>query len=211
VVPPANQSVPKQEPGLRPARALPYTLNAHGLLQLSDGSFLIEFENTGNATAVFQVRSGSNLHVPRTYTVEPGKSLSDNWPLASLGIAKCDLSVYGPNGFFRGFGGSVSALHQAQLDVRALYDGGDGVVLMIKNPSSHTADVTVADRYSGKEVELTINAGQSDSRHFPVNRFAGWYDFVITVASDPSIKYQFAGHLENGKDSTSDPALSRED
>jgi phospholipase C len=60
-------------------------------------------------------------------------------------------------------------------------------------------------------VELTINAGQSDSRHFPANRFAGWYDFVITVASDPSIKYQFAGHLENGKDSTSDPALRRED
>jgi phospholipase C len=207
VIPPANQSVPTQEPGVRLARALPYTLNAHGLLQLSDDSFLIEFENTGKAAAVFQVRSGSNLHLPRTYTVEPGKSLSDTWPLASLGIVTCDLSVYGPNGFFRGLGGSVSALHQAQLDVRALYDGGDGLVLTITNPSSHTAHVTVVDQYAGKEVELTINAGQSDSRHFPPNRFAGWYDLVITVASDPSIKYQFAGHLENGKDSTSDPAF----
>jgi hypothetical protein len=30
---------------------------------------------------------------------------------------------------------------------------------------------------------------------------------VITVASDASIKYHFAGHVENGKDSISDPAL----
>jgi len=75
--PPANQQVPKQEPGIRRARALPYTLNAHGVLQLSDGSFLIDFANSGKATAVFQVRSGSDAHAPRTYTVEPGKSLSD--------------------------------------------------------------------------------------------------------------------------------------
>jgi phospholipase C len=74
VVPPTHQTLPKQEPGLRPARALPYSLDAHGLLQLSDGSFLIEFENTGSATAVFQVRSGTALLVPRTYTVGPGKS-----------------------------------------------------------------------------------------------------------------------------------------
>lgn len=73
VVPPANQTMPKQEPGVRPARALPYTLNAHGMLQLSDGSFLIDFANTGKATAVFQVRSGSDAHIPRTFTVEPGK------------------------------------------------------------------------------------------------------------------------------------------
>ena len=77
VVAPANQIMPKQEPGVRPARALPYALDAHGLLQLSDGSFLTSFANTGQATTVFQVRSGSDLHIPRTYTVEPGKSLSD--------------------------------------------------------------------------------------------------------------------------------------
>jgi hypothetical protein len=200
-----NQSVPKQEPGIRPARALPYTLNAHGLLQLSDGSFLIVFENTGTATAVFQARSGSGLHIPRTYTVEPGKSLRDTWPLASIGVANCDLSVYGPNGFFRGFNGRVSALRTAQLDVRAYYNGeGNGIA----NPSSQTANVIILDQYTGERVQFAINAGRSDSKYFSLSRFSGWYDFVIKVASDSSIQYHFAGHAETGKDSISDPALS---
>ncbi len=207
VVPPANQALPNQEPGVRPARALPYTLNAHGLLQ-PNGSFLIVFENTGAATAVFQVRSASALHAPRTYTVEPGKSLSDTWPLTSLGLGNCDLSVYGPNGFFREFTGSVSGLQNAQLDVRAFYNTGDnGIALQIANPSSQTANVTIVDRYTGKKVNLTVNAGRSDSRYFSLMPLFGWYDFVITVASDPSVRYEFAGHVETGRDSISDPAL----
>jgi len=208
VVPPAAQTLPKQEPGVRAARALPYTLNAHGMLQLSDGSFLIDFANTGNATAVFQVRSGSSAHLPRTYTVEPGKSLSDTWSLASIGVVNCDLSVYGPNGFFRGFNGSVSGLRAAQLDVRAYYDNNNnGIALAIANPSAQPASVTILDQYTGRSVNVDINAGRSDSKYFSLARFSGWYGLVIMIASDSSIKYHFAGHVENGKDSISDPAL----
>jgi phospholipase C len=187
---------------------LTYALNAHGMLQLSDGSFLIDFANTGAATAVFQVRSGSDAHIQRTYTVEPGKSLSDTWLLGSIGVANCDLSVYGPNGFFRGFNGSVAGLRNAQLDVRVYYNNqNNGIALGIANPSPQMANVTILDQYSGKSVALAINAGRSDSRYFSLSRFSGWYDFSITVAADPSIRYHFAGHVETGKDSISDPAL----
>jgi phospholipase C len=208
VRPPANQALPKQEPGVRPARALPYSLNAHGVLQLSDSAFLIDFANTGKATAVFQVRSGSDSHIPRTYTVEPGRSLSDTWLLGSIGVANCDLSVYGPNGFFREFIGSVAGLRNAQLEVHVYYNNDDnGIALAIVNPSLQAANVTILDQYTGKSVALAINAGRSDSRYFSLSRLSGWYDLSITVATDPSIKYRFAGHVETGKDSTSDPAL----
>jgi phospholipase C len=200
--------MPKQEPGVRPARALPYTLNAHGLLLLSDGSFLIDFANTGRATVVFQARSGGSTHIPRTYTVEPGKSLSDSWLFGSIGVANCDLSVYGPNGFFRGFNGSVSGLRSAQLDIHAYYNGGNnGIALAIANPGLQTANVTVLDRYTGNSVKLAINAGRSDSKYFTLSRTSGWYDFEITVATDASIRYRVAGHVETGEDSISDPAL----
>jgi phospholipase C len=53
-----------------------------------------------------------------------------------------------------------------------------------------------------------IGAGHSDSRYFSLARLSGWYDFVVTVAADPTVRYQLAGHLENGKDTISDPALS---
>lgn len=94
-VPPATPTLPSQERGVRPARAIPYTLHADG--HASPASFSIEFRSTGRATGVFQVRSADSTQEPRSYTVEPGKQLTDTWDSAS----GHDLSVYGPNGFFR--------------------------------------------------------------------------------------------------------------
>ena len=36
-------ALPKQEKGVRPARALPYVLHAHGTVDADDGSFRIDF------------------------------------------------------------------------------------------------------------------------------------------------------------------------
>jgi len=200
--------IPQQEPGVRPARALPYRLSAQGLLQLIDGSFRIDFANTGQAAAVFQVRSGAAAHIPRTYTVEPGKSLSDNWALDSLGLVNCDLSVYGPNGFFRAFQGNVAALRSAQLVITVQYDEPNkGITLVIGNPSASTANVTILDRYAGQSIQFVVGAASSQPKSFARSLFSGWYDFVITSAANPTIRYQVAGHVETGKDSFSDPAL----
>jgi phospholipase C len=35
----------------------------------------------------------------------------------------------------------------------------------------------------------------------------GWYDLGIRVESEPGFLRRLAGHVENGKDSASDPAL----
>ena len=69
-VPPVQEALPPQELGVRPARALPYTLDAIGVVEPADGSFRIQFRNTGRAAAVFHVRSGNSADVPRTYTVQ---------------------------------------------------------------------------------------------------------------------------------------------
>jgi len=126
----------------------------------------------------------------------------------SLGVADCDLSVYGPNGFFREFKGSVSALRNVQLVVEAHYDAANnGIALAIANPSSRTADVAILDQYTAASVKFAIMPGHSESKYFSLARFSGWYDSATTVASEASIKYHLAGHVETGKDSISDPAL----
>ncbi|MEV8511790.1 phospholipase domain-containing protein [Dactylosporangium sp. NPDC051484] len=51
----------------------------------------------GAATGVLQVRSADAALPTRTHTVEPGKQVTGVWP-ADTGL---DLSVHGPNGFFR--------------------------------------------------------------------------------------------------------------
>jgi phospholipase C len=208
VVPPSNQALPKQEPGVRGARALPYALHAYGEIEATGGTFRIDFVNTGRAPAVFQVRSGSDAHAPRTYTVEPNKSLFDTWNLAMIGLPNCDLSVYGPNGFFRSFKGSVAALRRAQLNVRVDYDEKAGdITLVIRNRAAQSVKVSILDKYKGKTVDLSIGAGATVSDYRNLSRESGWYDVVITTDADASIAYHLAGHVENGKDSISDPAI----
>jgi phospholipase C len=79
--------VPKQERGVRPARALPYQLDVHA--SVVKGTVTLDFSNTGKATAVFQVRSGNAADPVRNYTVEPGKKLAGAWSVTS----SYDLSV----------------------------------------------------------------------------------------------------------------------
>jgi phospholipase C len=203
-VPPADQKLPKQERGVRLARALPYNLHAHGTANAGNGSFLIQFGNVGEAAAVFQVRSGNNQDPPRTYTVEPQKQVSDSWNIGGSGY---DLSVYGPNGFFRAFKGGLSG-NRAMLDVRASYERHDnGITLTISNRNAQSAKVRIRDEYTGKSTDGTLRRGESMSRHWTLSRFYGWYDLTITVDQDPGFECELAGHVEDGDDSISDPLM----
>jgi phospholipase C len=202
-VPPTHQRLPKQEPGVRPARALPYALHARGRVLSAKGSFRIDFANAGEATGVFHVRSGDGSEPPRTYTVEPGKQLSGVWK----GATDYDLSVYGPNGFLRAFKGATSGGLGANLVVEASYDNKGGLSLNIENRATDALNLTILDNYTGKKVKLPLAPGKSAVKHWALRRLHGWYDLVITVAEDPAYTCQFAGHVETGKDSWSDPAM----
>lgn len=54
---------------------------------------------------------------------------------------------------------------------------------------------------------LTNGAGAAVAEQRSLSRESGWYDFVITTDADASIEYHLAGHVENGEDSISDPAI----
>ena len=203
--------VPTQEPGTRPARALPYEFDVQGTANFSNSTFLLQFNNTGDAAAVFQVRSGKATDLPRSYTVEASKRLADTWNVG----ATYDLSVYGPNGFLRSFKGSVAAgTMRSKLDVRASYDNGGqgnedqgGVTLRITNTGEHRAGVTVLDAYTGKKFTELLEPGQHIDHDWSLNAFHGWYDLIVRVDGDAAFEYRLAGHVENGEDSVTDPVL----
>lgn len=208
LVPPTLPLMPHQETGVRPARALPYALHAHGSVQIAKKSFAIDFDNIGQATAVFQVRSGHELDAPRCYTVEPGKQLEGVWNIAAGGTTEYDLSVYGPNGFYRGFKGGVEGHGRANLDVQASYDEQKGnIALTIVNLTGRKLRVSILDQYTGKVFQKAIPALEAVSRSWSLRGQYGWYDLVVTVAEDAGFEYHLAGHVENGKDSISDPAM----
>lgn len=198
--------VPNQEPGTRPARALPYELHVHGAARFNDNSMRLVFENTGSVAAVFQVRSGNSSDLPRSYTVEANKSLADVWTVTE----SYDLSVYGPNGFFRAFKGSVAARTvRARLDVRTSYNTSDqgGIALRIANNGEHAAQVSVVNVYTGEEFKELLAPREDMDHDWSLETTHGWYDLIVRVIGDDAFEYQIAGHVETGRDSMSDPAF----
>jgi len=209
VVAEAEASLPRQERGVRRARALPYRLEARGMLQPMTRGFVIEFSNHGHATAVFQVRATHLDIAPRSYTVEPGKRLRDSWGLASAG--DYDLTVHGPNGFLRSFKGRMVDGQHALLEahVECHHEGDKALTLSVANFGTLPATLRIRDNYTGESWGGALSPDDVLQRERPCARHFGWYDFVITSAEDEAFRWQFAGHIENGRESISDPALGR--
>ena len=196
--------VPKQEKGIRPARALPYELNVHGAVRASANTVGLSFFNTGDAAAVFQVRSGNAADPVRDYTVEPGKSLAGTWNVTT----SYNLSVYGPNGFVRYFNGSIGP-KAAVLDVHSSYEceHRGSIALKITNVSATRAEVSVLDAYTGNVITRRLDPHETLADEWSLDKFHNWYDLIVTVAGDATFNYRLAGHVETGRDSFSDPAL----
>jgi phospholipase C len=207
-VPPAVQALPAQEPGLRPARALPYELHARGAADFGEGVVNLHFGNTGKAAAVYQVYSGDGQTGPWTYTVAPHTELSASWSLTANGQTEYDLSVFGPNGFLRVFKGSISGSEKANLVASIIYDvDSDGVILGIANHGQESIEVSIVSSYSKRMVNHRLKQNGEVSEFFPLHSSYGWYDFTITTRSDSGFERRLAGHLETGRDSMTDPAI----
>ncbi len=220
---PAAGELPSQERGIRPARALPYALHATRIVDAATGSIRVEMQNVGTATAVFQARSADGTHNPRNYTVEPGKSLTGTWTVPT---GQYDLAIHGPNGFHRRFAGDL-ARPGGGLAVTAAYEAGrSSITVTVANRGPGAVGVRVIDAYQaedgrpgeehdgdeheGAEVwHRRLAAEGSASRRFSLDDTNGWYDLTFAVDGDDRCRVHLAGHVETGRDSTSDPALGR--
>ena len=204
---PAQQSLPVQESGLRSARALPYDLRVDARADVEKQTVRIEFDNRGDAGACFQVRSATADEGPWTFTVEAGKQLSNTWQ-RGRNADGYDLSVFGPNGFFRQFRGSFGREAGVDLDVDVRYDAhAYELILRITNRSRSRARVQIANAYQDEAIKDELAHGRALKRSFSLKKTFGWYDIAIASDADSRFLWRFAGHLENGRDSASDPAI----
>ncbi|QHJ00369.1 phospholipase C, phosphocholine-specific [Xylophilus rhododendri] len=214
IAPPATQLLPTQGTATRPSRALPYELHCSARSDSTAGTLRLLFSNTGSAAAVFHVYDRLHLdRLPRRYMLEAGKTLDDSWAAMADDAGRYDLWVLGPNGFHRGFRGDLSAVRAAGTadpEVRVCYDITNGnVYLSMLNRGQRAAKFTVrpkAYRADGPWTATVAAAGSAD-QHWALADSSQWYDFAVTCDSDPAWYRRFAGRVENGKHTLSDPAL----
>ncbi len=197
--------IPKQEKGVRPARALPYDLEVHCKVNVAADSVTLTFNNPGRKAAVFSVRSVNAADPVRSYTVGAGQSLSGTWQFSVV----YGLSVYGPNGFLRQFNGSndtsAAVLHVLE---RRKFERYGVFCLQISNLCKYGGKVRITDAYTGRNVPVLFGLhGKEFVYDCSLDEFHGWYDLVVTADEDPTFQYRFAGHIETGRDSISDPAM----
>lgn len=208
--PPANPAMPSQEPGRRPARALPYRLDVDGKIDWNAQALRLYFANSGKAGAAFNVYSIIGSEKPRFYTVEAGKSLGDDIPLGKLDTYW--IRVHGPNGFVREFKGArVPSL--PRLAVSGRFDTrSNQFVLSIINEaeSSQTVTVEPLEYLDAVPQTFAVQPGGAAHSRWDIHSSDHWYDLAVRCPAHPAFTMRFAGHAETGISTRSDPAIGRE-
>ena len=224
--------LPQQEPGTRPSRALPYELHAEGEFDRAAGTFAISFEagtarfGAKSAGAPFQVYAPDGYrpddadsytdaefryeHARRwSYAVCAGDKLRYEWPLASFEDSIYHLRTYGPNGFHREYRGNTC---DPTLEISCSYaDHKDCQIrFTVTNHDTEAVRLTFTDMaYGTAPVIKTLAAGQSIEVCFDLSASFRWYDFMLGADGSPVFSRRFAGRVETGEDSQSDPAIGR--
>ncbi len=211
---PAEAQALFQERGFRSSRALPYEL--HTTASISGSVVSLNFTNSGTQGAVFHVYDQLHLgQIPRRYTVEAGKSLTDVWS-TSVGGGSYDLMVYAPNGFVRHFAGNAIDWSEGSFRPEILIDyvpTSSELSVKIHNGGSSSSTVTVSANsalMAFTTQTLDVAPGAVVAVPLKLNASANWYDFSVSSASLGSANFgrRFAGRMETGQDGISNPAMA---
>jgi phospholipase C len=199
--PPAagDQATPRQDSGVRPARALPYQPTANASVNAGAGSVNLLLANADRAALQFGVYASGSA--PARYDVSPSGHAT-----ASVAAANgaYDIAVHGPNGFLRHFAGSLSG---SAVEVTVTVVGDDPALrVAVHNGGGSTATVRVMGPRpgAGRTAVYRVPAGTTvTTDHDVIGDGQGWYDVAATVDGDSAFRRRFAGHVENGADSIS--------
>jgi phospholipase C len=213
--PASSPYMPQQEKGIRPACAIPYELFADGNYDAANNQFSI---TVGAGNKIFKERAAGAPFIvfarnyrqqdfeAFNYTVKAGDRLKDGWAVNDFGNNQYHLQVHGPNGFFREFEGS-SQDPLISVSVRHLANGHAEISFVNKSSKVYTAEISDKS-YNNHPVSKQIRANATTTViPFDLGKSFGWYDIAISLSGVNGYAKRFAGRVETGKESKSDPAI----
>ena len=185
---------------MKPARPLPYDHDVDAVIE--SNSVTLHFTNRGSRAAAFYVYALHSNDAPRRYTVGAAHALRDTFALGQSDAY--DLAVHGTNGFYRRFTG----IYRGKDPGTSAQSKKDGtLVFALSNPSARHVQMTIADNAYGRAPRIVeVPAHHRITTSFNLASSGDWYDFTVSSADDPHFSRRFAGHVETGRPSTSDPA-----
>lgn len=223
----SSAAMPSQEKGTRPACPLPYELYADGKLNTAKNAFEVELK-TGNgifgkqsAGAPFIAYAYGNKAEAvkvRNYALKAGDKLADSWDLNDFEDKSYHLVFYGPNGFMREYKGNdespeINFSIDYQLDKNKKPTGN--ILLKVLNfDKNKKTSIKITDNAykSGTQTKM-LHAASSKATELTVvlnlEKNFNWYDFSVSVQGFENSLIRYAGHVETGKESQSDPYMGQ--
>jgi phospholipase C len=222
-----SPSMPQQEKGIRNACALPYELYADCTL-LADKKTIEITMRAGNSIFNKQA-AGSPFHIYApgkyqqqdsqnwAYAVTAGQGLKDKWQLNDFENNTYHLQLYGPNGFFREFIGNqqdpqagVEFEYETDAKRDDLLTGN--VYVKFSNEGNQPLTFEINDNaYKAPVKSITVPPGQNATRSLIIgtNKSFGWYDFSVKLKGNQTFEKRYAGRVENGRPTKTDPFMGR--
>jgi len=224
--PASPSAMPQQEKGTKPACALPYQLFAEVHLDPLKKTILIDLgSGKGNfgqklvpvgapflmhSRANYQQKSGKTWN----YAVLAGDQISDHLKISDFEKDSYHLCINGPNGFFRQFKGNPQ---DPALKTSCGYEvagmltkkGTGNIQLLLENEGSTALKVKIKDLsyQNNKTQEISLSPKGKAKVIVDLQKSKSWYDFSIEVAGHNGFLKQYAGHVETGEESITDPYM----
>lgn len=230
--PAASPYMPKQEPGIKPASALPYELYADGSLNESKTAFEIKFKAGNTVFGDKAVGAPFNVYAPGnyaslndaqkmetarnwSYAAKAGDTLTDAWPLNEFENNNYYLRTYGPNGFYRAFKGNVNdpgigVQFAYQTDGKKLTGNVVLTFWLIGGKTPLTVEVTDNSYKTGaKQLTIQQESFAPQTIKLDLSKSHNWYDVSIKVKGFYDFEKRYAGRVETGQASFTDPLMGR--
>lgn len=177
----------------------------------------ITFRNRGKLGASFTVLSYDRTDGAWLDTVEGVKAggapidIFDAWNLdmnktAGWSNEQYSYAVHGPNGYMTEFRGDLASVSDTQIahfaDIKPSVDG-KSIEFVFENWPTANGKIKAISAYTAEE--KLLDAG---TKTVSFTTKDGWYDISFVDALNSSIYLRrYAGHVENGKISKTDPAI----
>ncbi|MEI2273031.1 phospholipase C, phosphocholine-specific [Sphingobacterium sp. ML3W] len=213
---------PEQEKGIKPSCPIPYELYLDGHYDVNSKEYQLTFtagnkvHNAKSNGSPFLVYAAApyDQETLRTweYAVSAGDSLRDNWHLSSFKDGHYHLKGYAPNGFYREFRGSD---RHPEVSVKCVYEQAKNkdqltgnLVAKLNNRSAAAKKMLLKDLgYQQQLGPVTLAPGEEKSIVIDLQSSFGWYDLQLEAEGYPTWSERFAGHVETGKISKTDPLM----
>jgi len=217
--------MPRQEKGTRSSCPLPYQLYADGKINADKKTFDIKLvvknevfgqKAAGSPFTVYAaIRDDLNI---RNYAVAAGDEIQDKWPLHEFEHKNYDLRVNGPNGFFREFKGNVNdpavdiVCEYARKKMNNKKLSGNIEIIIMNQSVDHSYAVEIKDNaYNNSYIKRSLSKKGSGKDKvtivFDCSKSYGWYDFTIKIDGAKEFEKRYAGRVETGEFSRTDPAM----